>query len=211
MESFIQVEQFHFIREQASTIIQAKVNSTDLGVTQAVREMAMENTRSIFTDLSEDQEQLLREIDQIQDKEDLESFLHQLKQYVIPFPLVSEKMIEKAFPKVKKLKQPDLSAYDLKETVYLRWEDLGTSKTYMLMPRQGKLVGVSGFLETSIHKGICSICNGLEEVALFTIEKKGTMRGTYSKKGNYICKDAAVCNQNLKSIDKLLAFLKYLQ
>ncbi|SER62051.1 FBP C-terminal treble-clef zinc-finger [Gracilibacillus ureilyticus] len=211
MEAFIQADQFNYIKEQARTIGQAKANSTDKGVVNAVREMSIERTMNLFDELTDEQKQVLIKMESIQDREDYESFLQYVKQFVIPFPLVSEKTVEKAFPKVKKLKQPDLNLVDLKETVYLRWEDLGTNRTYMLIPKENKLAGISGFLEPSAHKGICSICNGLEEVSLFTIEKKGKMRGTYSKKGNYICKDSAVCNHNLKSKDKLHDFLENLK
>ncbi|KAB8129913.1 elongation factor G-binding protein [Gracilibacillus oryzae] len=211
MEAFIHADHYHFIQEQGRSIVQAKVQSTDKGVVQAVREMALEKIANKLSDLNDEQKQLLIDMKLIEDKEGLESFLGKLKPYVIPFPAVSEKTVEKAFPKVKKLKQPDLEDYDLQETVYLRWEDLGTNRTYMLIPKQGKLVGVSGFLETSVHKGICTICGGLSEVSLFTVEKKGRIRGTYSKKGNYICKDESACNHNIKDIDKLHAFLDNLQ
>ncbi|MGP4040795.1 FusB/FusC family EF-G-binding protein [Gracilibacillus sp. D59] len=211
MDNFIYPHQFHYIKLHAKTMVSARSNSTDTNVIQAVKEMAIERIKQLLPNLTKEQEDTLMKIDQVKDKEEMEQFLQQLKQHVIPFPTISDKQIQKAFPKVKKLQTPDFEQMDRKETVYLRWFDKGSAKTYMLLLKDNKLTGIQGYLENSQHKGICTICNGLGEVALFTSEKKGQMRGTYSKKGNYICKDPVTCNQNITDIQPLHTFVEHLK
>ena len=46
---------------------------------------------------------------------------------------------------------------------------------------------------------------------MFLVEIKGDIPGTFVKKGNYICKDAVVYNQNMKSLDKLQDFIERLK
>ncbi|WP_058306219.1 FusB/FusC family EF-G-binding protein [Gracilibacillus massiliensis] len=211
MQEFIYPHQFHLIKQQLKTIIYAKDSSIDLNVVDAVREMALERIYNELINLTDDQKNTLEPIQHIGDKEEMETCLFSLKKQVIPFPKISQPIVEKAFPKAKKLKAPDIENIDLKETVYLRWYDKGSNKTYMLIPNEEKLVSIQGVLEPTQHKGICSICNGLEEVSLFTSEKKGRIRGTYSKTGNYICKDSEVCNLNISTLEHLYFFIDHLQ
>ncbi|SHN26549.1 FusB/FusC family EF-G-binding protein [Gracilibacillus kekensis] len=211
MHEFIYPHQFHLIKQQLKTIVYAKDSSTDLNVVEAVREMALERIYNAFINLTDDQKNTLEPIHHISNKEEMETCLYSLKKQVIPFPKISQQMVEKAFPKAKKLKAPAMENIDLRETVYLRWYDKGSNKTYMLAPNEEKLVSLQGFLEPTQHKGICSICNGLEEVSLFTAERKGRIRGTYSKSGNYICKDSEVCNQNISTLEHLYFFIDHIK
>ncbi|MDX8046745.1 FusB/FusC family EF-G-binding protein [Gracilibacillus sp. S3-1-1] len=211
MDAFIQPHQYHYIKQQVKKIVSAQANSNDSQVIQAVKEIAMEELEKQLDHLSEEQKEILSAIQTMKDREDIDPFLQQLKQYVISFPLISEKQLQKAFPKVKKLKMPDLEPFDRKETVYLRWDDVSLNKTFMLIPKDEKLIGVQGQLDTTQQKGICSLCNGLENVSLFTSAKKGQMRGTYSKRGNYICKDPISCNQNIATLQLLHNFIDRLQ
>ncbi|MFD2655816.1 FusB/FusC family EF-G-binding protein [Gracilibacillus thailandensis] len=207
MEAFIHPHQFHHIKQQAKRVVSAQSHSNDQQVIAAVKEIAMEALEKQLPD----QQETLTAIRTMKAKEDMEPFLEQVKQYVIPFPMVSDKQIQKAFPKAKKLQIPDLEQIDRKETVYLRWYDKGSGKTYMLIPKENKLIGIQGYLESTQHKGICTICNGLEDVSLFTTARKGQIRGTYSKKGNYICKDPVTCNRNITNIDPLHQFMEHLK
>ncbi len=211
MDAFIHPHQFHHMKQQAKRVVSAQSHSNDQQVIAAVKEIAFEELEKQLPDIEVDQHETLSSIRTMKAKEDIDPFLEQVKQYVIPFPMVSDKQIQKAFPKAKKLLIPDLEQIDRKETVYLRWYDKGSGKTYMLIPKENKLIGIQGYLETSQHKGICKICNGLEVVSLFTTEKKGQMRGTYSKKGNYMCKDPVICNQNITNINPLHQFVEHLK
>ncbi|UOQ49073.1 FusB/FusC family EF-G-binding protein [Gracilibacillus caseinilyticus] len=207
MESFLYPDQYHHIEQQLYRSVSAHAISIDQDVIQAVQEMAQEEIERTVRLASPEQKQLLANLSAIQDQEDMQRFLQQLKQHVIPFPLVSDKQLEKAFPKIKKLHTPDIDQLDRKEMVYWRWVDKGSGKTCMLIPKEGKFTGIEGYQELSQQKGVCSICNGLEEVSLFTVKKKGQMRGMYSKKGNYICKDPDICNKNITNIEYLYAFV----
>ncbi|SFM13244.1 FBP C-terminal treble-clef zinc-finger [Gracilibacillus orientalis] len=211
MDNFIYPHQFHFIKLQTKTMVSARSNSTDADVIHAVKEMAIERINHLLPNLTTEQEDILMGIDQVKDKENMEQYLQQIKQHVIPFPTINDKQVQKTFPKVKKLQTPDLEQMDRKETVYLRWYDKGSAKTYMLILKDAKLIGIQGYLESSLHKGICTICNELGEVALFTSEKKGQMRGMYTKKGNYICKDPVICNQNITDVQPLHSFVEHLK
>ena len=129
-----------------------------------------------------------------------------LKEYVIPYNESSEKQIEKSFKKVKKLKFPDWNSYDLKETNYLAWDDTGTQRKYINFYKNNKLVGFYGVMSPSVIKNACAICHSIDNVAMFMSTTKSSGDGTYTKKGNYICKDSKKCNQNMQSLDYLHKF-----
>ncbi|HEY4552341.1 MAG TPA: elongation factor G-binding protein, partial [Bacillaceae bacterium] len=48
-------------------------------------------------------------------------------------------------------------------------------------------------------------------VGMFMTETKGQAAGTFVKRGNTICQDSQVCNENLTSLDKLEAFIELLK
>ncbi|MDT2746733.1 FusB/FusC family EF-G-binding protein [Vagococcus fluvialis] len=129
-----------------------------------------------------------------------------LKEEVIPFEEASDKQIEKSFKKVKKLKLPDMTHYDLKETNYLAWDDIGTQRKYLNFYSDDKLVGFYGVMSTQVIKNVCSICHQIDNVAMFMSTTKSSGDGTYTKKGNYICKDSFKCNQQMTTLDYLHDF-----
>lgn len=129
-----------------------------------------------------------------------------LREQIVPFPTVSAKQIEKSFKKVKKLKYPKLEEYDLKETSYLAWDDIGTQRKYITLFYEEKLVGIYGVMSPQVIKNVCSICNHIGNVAMFLSTTKSSGDGTYTKKGNYVCTDSQACNQQLTSLDSLYDF-----
>ncbi len=42
-------------------------------------------------------------------------------------------------------------------------------------------------------------------------ETKGAVLGTFTKRGNYICRDSLKCNENMISLQKLEEFIKLLK
>lgn len=206
MEPFIRVDQYNFIKLQVRNLVNGHSTSNDDGVRNTIKSMAVERVLALFPDMTEEQVQLLEPISEIDDKEKAEHFLLPLKQYVIPFNY-TEARVAKLFPKVKKLKAPTVKDLDLQKICYLSWMDYSTNKKFIVMNSNGKQIGVYGSFEPISQKGICMICNGYEEVGLFLTEKKGQVQGTYSKKGNYICKDSETCNQNITSLDYLEGFI----
>ncbi|WP_456272721.1 FusB/FusC family EF-G-binding protein [Bacillus sp. AK031] len=125
MEPFIRNDQFNYIKVQTKNLVNGHSSASDPGVLKAVKAMVKENVTGLFSGLSPAQSDLLDPVDMIKDKQDAEVFLAQLKPFVIPFRRISEKTLEKLFPKVKKLKLPDLANMDFREITYLGWNDIG--------------------------------------------------------------------------------------
>ncbi|WP_042349857.1 FusB/FusC family EF-G-binding protein [Bacillus massiliigorillae] len=207
MEPFIRNDQYNFIKKQTQTLVNGHSSVNDIAVLQALKSLAIERVLNLFTDISNEQKQLLEPIVEIKDKDHAEEFLLQLKPYVIPFEEVTQQTIKKLMPKVKKLKVPSLENTDWKDISYLSWDDKGSQKRYIIARYNHKLMGLQGTFKPINKKGICTICNKLEEVGMFMTEKKGTVQGTFTKRGNYICQDSQACNANITSLDKLNDFI----
>ena len=206
MTPFIRNDQYNFIKYQTQILVNGHSSSNDRAVLQALKSLAVEKVLYMFLEESEEQKQLLNPISEIKDKEQAEAFLNTIKPFVMPFE-VSEQQIKKLFPKVKKLKVLVLEGMNLREISYLGWDDKGSQKKYIVTYHEGKLTGLQGTCKPLNKKGICVLCNKIEEVGLFMTEKKGTVQGTFTKRGNYICLDSQKCNHNLITLDKLDEFL----
>ncbi|HWO94980.1 MAG TPA: FusB/FusC family EF-G-binding protein, partial [Bacillus sp. (in: firmicutes)] len=190
MGPFIRSDQYNFIKAQTQSLINGHSTVNDMDVLNALKSMAEEKVANLFEDINEEQKQLMAPILEIEDKAHAEEFLEQLKPYVIPFKEVTEQTLKKLFPKAKKLKLPLLENIDLKEISYLSWYDKGSNKKYIVVGHENKLIGLHGTFENSNQKGICAICNAYEEVGMFLSETKGSEKGTFIKRGNYICQDS---------------------
>lgn len=208
MEPFIRSDQFNYIKNQIQILINGYTTVNDKGVLNALKTLTDEKIIYLFDDLSKEQRQIFNLIVEIREKEQAEAFLSQLKQYVIPFKAISEQAIKKLFPKAKKLKVPPLDQLDRSEISYLGWNDTGSNKKYIVAVQNEKIMGLHGSFKNISKKGICAICNSHEELGMFIMETKGSVQGTYIKRGNYICQDSQKCNQNIKSLDKFEAFIK---
>lgn len=211
MKAFIRSDQYNFIKSQAYILVNGHATANDKGVIAALKSLAIEKVLHLFEDLTDDQKELMDMILTIQNREDAESFLLKLSPYVIPFQEVSEQTLKKLFPKAKKLKLPEMEEIDMKETSYLSWIDKGSNRKFIIARKDNKLVGVQGTFQSINKKSICSLCHKHEEVGMFLVEIKGDVPGTFVKKGNYICKDSIVCNQNMTSLDKLDDFIERLR
>lgn len=210
MEPFIRAEQYNYIKMQGRKLVNGHSTAKDANVIKALKEIVSESIITMFPDMNEEQKQLILPITEIKDKEMAEKFLVQLKPYVMPFK-ATEQTIKKLFPKVKKLYVPSLNHMDLREISYVSWEDKSTNKKYIVIDREQKLIGLQGSFTHANKKGICALCNGLEEVGMFLAEIKGKEQGTFTKRGNYICRDSQKCNENLTSLDKLHEFVERLK
>ncbi|MET3320939.1 UNVERIFIED_ORG: hypothetical protein ABIC97_004040 [Peribacillus simplex] len=207
MEPFIRSEQYNFIKSQTQILINGHATANDRDVIHTLKTVAKERVLSLFIELSEEQRQVLDPIDTIKEPAQAEVFLFKIKPFVIPFKEVTEKTIKKLFPKAKKLKNPMLENLDLREISYLGWDDIGSGKKFIIAPHHNKLLGLHGTIKPSNKKGICAICSRFEELGMFMSETKGTVQGTFIKKGNYICLDSLKCNQNITTLDKLNDFI----
>lgn len=210
--NFLTVEQYQLIKAQAKKVLNANTMSKDQKVIQAVQSLVLEELQQKIQHISEEQKNILQPIFKLQSKEQLNSFLNEIKQYVIPFEKPTEQQIKKLFPKVKKLKIPALEQVDWKEIIFLSWFDSGTNRKYIVYrDKTGVLKGIRGVFSHSEKDGICSICTQLSKVGMFMVSKSGTSMGTYTKKGNYICQDNITCNTSLTDSSKLIEFIEKVQ
>ncbi|MFL8936828.1 FusB/FusC family EF-G-binding protein [Rossellomorea oryzaecorticis] len=208
MDAFIRNDQFNFISYQTQVLINGHAAVNDLGVLQALRALVRDKVMDLFEEPGSQETNLIEKITDIKDSNHAEEYLEELKEYVIPFYSVNEKALKKMFPKVKKLRVPDLKGMDYKALSYLGWNDFGQESKYIVANVDGKLKGIKGTFKNSSKKGLCTICHTFSEVGLFVSQSKKTSQGTFVKKGNYICQDSMECNGKLKGLDKLDDFIE---
>lgn len=209
LQAFIRSDQLNYIKFQLKNIVLARLNVKDIETLNALKFYSLDNVQHIFPDLSEQQREILSKIIEIDEEIQAKSYLNELKQYVIPFTNITAKTIRRLFPKIKKLKLPTLEEIDFKEISYLGWDDPGLGRKFLIVEYNGQLMGIEGtFKET--NKGICALCNGIEEIGLFMTKVKSG-KESYTNKGNYICKDSLKCNQNIMSLDKINHFIEVLK
>lgn len=206
MEPFLRSDQYNFIKAQTQILISGYATSNDHDVRLALRANAKDKVCQVA--INEEQEELLASVAHVKNREEAEVFLEQVRPFVIPFKEITEQTLKKLFPKEKKLKAPLFEEIDLREISYLSWIDKGSNKKYIVTHDQnGKLVGLQGTFTSVNKKGICSFCNGYEEIGMFVSKTKGSLKSTTIKRGNYICEDSIKCNQNLITLDKLHDFM----
>ncbi|TDL30837.1 elongation factor G-binding protein [Jeotgalibacillus sp. S-D1] len=207
MNPFIRNDQYNFIQEQTQLLVNGHASVQDNGVLDALNSHSAEKVYKLFTDLTVEQTEVLEPILKVKNKEQAERFLSQIKPYLVSFKPVKEQSIKKLFPKVKKLKTPLMENVKWKEISYLGWDDPGTQKKYILAYFNNRLTGLQGSFKPSNKKGYCALCHKQEDVGMFMTEMKGSVQGTFVKRGNYICKDSEECNRNITSLDKLHDFI----
>lgn len=208
MEPFIRNDQYNFIMYQTQVLINGYSTVNDLGVLQALKGLVKDKVTNLFDGLSQSQQSILDPILDIRDSDQAEDYLIGLKAYVIPFPTVSDAILKKLFPKVKKLKTPDWGNLEFRDLSYLGWNDYGQERKYIVAEYEGKLKGFKGTFKSSSKKGICTICNSFGSIGLYMSESKTSSKGTFVKKGNYICQDSHECNEKLKDKEKLDDFIQ---
>ena len=108
---------------------------------------------------------------------------------------------------MKKLKQPAWASLNLHELTYLGWNDGGSQKKYLVIPDHERVIGIRGDLAPQTIKGVCAICQTIGNVSLFVSTTKTSGLGTYTRNGNYICRDSAQCNRQLTDPQALQDFL----
>jgi hypothetical protein len=211
MEQFIQPIQYNILKEQAKKLVNGLGVTKDKAVIKALKELVQEKNSEAFTDLNKEQKLLIDKILDLENKEQLEAFLKELRTLVIPFPEVSEHSIKKFFPKDKKLKAPKQSVEERIGSVYFCITDNGTNRKYIIYEKDGQLHGRRGTYGNQVKKGICAICNHLEDVTMFMVSSKKGNEGTFTKQGNTICVDSIRCNENITDASKLTEFLSGLK
>ncbi|MEI5908218.1 FusB/FusC family EF-G-binding protein [Bacillus spongiae] len=208
MDAFLTSDEYQFIKAQTKILVHGNSTVNDKSVLDALHSIAYDKGMNLFENITNEQKALLSPLLTITESLEAEAFLAKLKAYVIPFQHINEKTLKRLFPKVKKLKMPNLTELDFKEISYLGWNDAGTERKYIVAQHQGKLIGIKGSFKNSHKKGICTICNHHSKIGMFIVETKTSVKGTFTKKGNYICQDSHECNQNVTNLDKLHRFIE---
>ncbi|WP_080848512.1 FusB/FusC family EF-G-binding protein [Cytobacillus gottheilii] len=211
MEPFIRNDQYNFIKEKGEHLISAYANVQDQGVLKAVKMLAVEKAEAVFEkQLDEEQGPLIKELEAITDRKELEAYLDKIKANVFSFPSITDKTLKKLFPKNKKVKLP--SQDEMENTLsYLAWEELGSSSKLLIVPIGERLIGLQGGFQPAEKKGVCAICRKFGKVGLFTSKIKGHGAGTFTKRGNYICSDSFECNQQIQSLAYLMEFVELMR
>lgn len=204
-EAFIRNDQFNFIKDQAAILVAGQASCNDAEVLSVLRHLAHEKVFKLFPALTEAQKTVLAPLSAVKEPADAEAFLKGLEPYIIPFKTITSEALAKLFPKAKKLKGPKPDTVDFSKMSYLAWTE-SSNGMYLVIQQDSRLEGVSGTLSRSQKKGICAICNRHSEVGLFTARTKSSGQDQFVKRGNYICSDNAVCNRNIRSLERLGEF-----
>jgi hypothetical protein len=210
MEPFIRVDQYQFIKNQTQHLINGYASVNDRKVLNALKSTVYDKVLNLFSQLDENQKQLIDQISEVEQQAKADEYVSSLKPYVIPFKNVTEPTLKKLFPKAKKLKLPVMNEVDLKELTYLGWNEKGTNKKYIIAAQPKGFIGLEGSFTPSSKKGMCTLCHKQTKVGLFMTKIKGDIQGTYTQRGNYICQDSMTCNENLTSMKKLDEFIDLL-
>lgn len=201
----IQPYEYNYIKQQITKLIDIYKTVSDKQIIKTSQEMTTFNILPILGDeLHEKIKDSYLNVTLTNAK--VVKVFDTIKKEVIPYKESSNKQIEKSFKKVKRLKFPIMEHYDLKEINYLSWDDISSQRRYINFYKDDKLLGFYGVMSTQVIKNVCSICHQIDNVSMFMCTTKVSGDGTYTKKGNYICKDSNKCNQQMITLDYLYNF-----
>ena len=208
----IEPYEYMYLKKELNYLINSYISVNDIQTIGTLQTLTKEKLKEYFSEKYALVEPFAESsMDITMTRANLAKLMDQAKEIVQPFKEPSNKQIEKAFRKVKKMVVPAWETLDLREHTYLGWNDPGTQRKYILTYQNGQLKGNYGNLSTNIQKGFCAICHEEAGVAMFLSTTRTSADGTYTKKGNYICYDSLKCNQQLTQIEYLDGFLKTLQ
>ncbi|AIY06839.1 hypothetical protein Plano_2874 [Planococcus sp. PAMC 21323] len=209
-KAFIRNDQYNFIKDQTKILLTAQTSTNDAEVLNVLRHLAHEKVQKLFPTLTDAQKKVLEPLVKVKELAEAEVFLGQLQPYLIPFKAVTEQDLKKLFPKAKKLKGPKVEAINFHKTSYLGWTE-SSNLRYLVADVNDQFVGIQGSTTRSQKRGVCSVCKCHSEVGLFIAKTKTSGNDQFIKRGNYICQDAGVCNNNMKSLDQLAEFIEQFQ
>ncbi|MFC6207357.1 FusB/FusC family EF-G-binding protein [Levilactobacillus tongjiangensis] len=208
MKSTITTYEYSYITQQVNDLVSAYLSVNDRRMRDTVRATTLERITPLLPSEDPISQEFLRRLQPDRLSRDAAAkLLPTLEPLVVPFPELSIKQLSKLFRKVKKLKQPEWADLNLHELTYLGWNDGGSQKKYLVAPYQDRLIGIQGDLAPQVVKGVCAICQTIGNVSLFVSTTKKSGLGTYTRNGNYICRDSAQCNRQLTDPQALTEFL----
>ncbi|MBW7453159.1 FusB/FusC family EF-G-binding protein [Paenibacillus sepulcri] len=206
---FIRNHQYNVIKKQAGLLKQALRTVSDLKVLESVRDSTEAKIFGLFPDLTDTQRQLLEKFPTLATAEDFQNFLGSLEPYIVEFPQITNKQIQKLFPKNKKLKLPDLSLIDFRYLTYLSWTDISTDKLFIVYHADGQFIGVEGRFTPTNKKSYCFLCNNYEELAFYSVKTRPAKSSPdyYKAFGNYLCLNNHHCNTSITDVAFLEKFI----
>ncbi|WP_125684717.1 FusB/FusC family EF-G-binding protein [Levilactobacillus yonginensis] len=208
MKPTITTYEYSYITQQVNDLVSAYLSINDRRMRDTVRATTLERITPLLPSEEPISQEFLRRLQPDRLSRDAAAkLLPTLEPLVVPFPELSIKQLSKLFRKVKKLKQPEWADLNLHELTYLGWNDGGSQKKYLVAPYQDRLIGIQGDLAPQVVKGVCAICQTIGNVSLFVSTTKKSGLGTYTRNGNYICRDSAQCNRQLTDPQALAEFL----
>lgn len=201
--------QFNYIKEHVAHLINVYNSVNDLNTITSIQEATREQILNTFQKVDS---HIQLEVEKLMNyqlsKMQAEKILSTLQGYVLPFEHPSKKQVDKVFRKVKKLKTPLISNEVLLESTFIGWNDVASNRKYIIYYNDfGNLDGFYGDISNQTVKGFCSICNKESRVTLFMRKTRTTSDGQYTKKGDYICFDSTVCNQQISDLSYFYHFL----
>lgn len=205
---FIYNHQLNVIHKQANFLLKTLRSVADRSVLASVRQTAVLNVLEAFGELEVSQRELLERMSDFEAAHELQEYLDSLEEYLLPFPEVTPKQVQKLFPKAKKLKVLELATVDYRHTTYLRWIDIATNRLFIVYPREGEFVGVEGRITATNKKGFCVFCNRHQELGFFHVKLKGSSPDNLSSIGQYVCMDDLACNKGITDLAPLEKFLR---
>lgn len=212
MKAFIKKHEYNYIRKHIYDLNNAFRGCVDINIIEVTKEYINEKILNIFTDLSEEEKELL-DISKL-DPLHIDKYLAELNEYVYGMPNITKEQISRLFKKEKKLKLPNLNVQDSKN-VYLGWIDESIRKLYVVYNMNGKLIGMACRIRNynSNHSQMCALCNhvgGENEVAVVSsiCKTANTGEGAFRSIGFDLCLDSEKCNERIVAIEKLEKILK---
>lgn len=213
MNPFIKKQDYNYIKKCLFDLNNTLRNCNDKKIVEATKLYLNEKILNIFSDLSEEQKNLL-DINGITDSLYINPYLSKLNDYVYGMPKITNAQLKKLFKKEKKLKFPDLEIQNTPK-VYLGWIDYSIRKLLIAYNMNGKLIGMACRLPNtnSNNTNVCTLCNHIgpeNEVAFVSPICKSNKSGEdyYRSIGFHICLDSNKCNERIVSIEKLEDLLK---
>lgn len=210
MDPFLQNHQFNRIAQQALAVLNAVQTSTDAKVVEAAKHNALSKAVEGYPELSGYRFEIVERMTRLRTTEEFQAYIGELTNYTIRFPAVTEKQLKGLFPKVKKLRLPDLAGIGERMLTYLGWTDAGSERMYIVYPLEGRLIGIEGRYSPEHKQGVCAFCNKTGDTNLFTATSNKRMSNNpdyYKAVGQYICVDSAACNARLTNAEPLERFV----
>lgn len=214
MQPFIRNHQYNLIKKQVGLLQNTCATVADPKIVESVRSNMQFKLTEAFPEASEAARGLVLRGAELGTAPEFQLYLASLESCRIAFEPGTEQQLKKLFPKIKKLKLPDLDTIDWKAISYLGWSDIAANKLFIVYPLDGRLVGIEGRFTPTNKKGTCFVCNRQTEVGLFTaLTKSRPVNASpdyYKAIGNYMCADSEVCNGNITDPAPLEQFLSSL-